>query len=428
MRTRSALAEIIYNGQSITVPMGQYTTGVTYTDNATGEGDTIDVKIGDPAQDWLVAMPTKGAQISAKLTVKDWGKEGDNRALECGTFILDDFSFGGPPTTGTISAISTPVLSAFKDAQRSKTWESVTVAEIAKDIASRAGVALTIDADASFKIASVEQSKESDAEFLTKLCEKYGFSIKIYSSKIIVFDREAYKKKPVVGTIDVAEMESWDWKTTLAGTYTGGTISYTNPTTNEEVTYTTGDGERLLECSEKADNAADAERILKAAIDNANHNATALNLSMMGDVKFAASQCWRISGLGQASGKYYIDKATHDLGSGYKVSLEMSRVAQTEAEEVADAVTLLAELGIINSPDYWKVHYNDVKYLGLLIVRMSAMIRQNKHGTGIASAEDAIAALHDANIINSPDYWANNHAAVRFLDDLLIQAANAITA
>ncbi|PKM72857.1 MAG: hypothetical protein CVU91_07465 [Firmicutes bacterium HGW-Firmicutes-16] len=326
MKTRSAKVEITYNGQNITIPMGQFATSFSYTDNASGESDGIDINIQDSKKDWMNGMPTKGATIAAVLKVNDWTKAGDNRRLNCGTFILDDFSFSGPPTTGTISGVSVPAASAFKERKLTKTWEAVTIAEIAKTIAAAASIGLVFDTAASFKIAAIEQSKQTDCEFLCKLCETYGLSMKVYNSKIIIFDRETYKAKAYAGRIDASDMESWSWKTTLAGTYTGGALTYTDPSTEKEITFTTGAGSRVLECAEKADNAADAERILLAAINNANHGSTSMSVSTMGEVKYVAGQTVQITGLGKCNGKYYIDKVTHDLGGGYKSSYDLSRV------------------------------------------------------------------------------------------------------
>lgn len=428
MKTRSAEVKLTYNGQNITIPMGQFQTSFSYTDNASGESDSIDINIQDTKKDWLNAMPTKGASITAVIRVNDWHKEGDNQKLDCGVFVLDDFSFSGPPTTGTISAVSVPAASAFKETKRSKTWEAVTIAEIAKTIAATAGIGFVFDAAASFALASIEQSKETDCEFLYKLCETYGLSMKVFNSKIIIFDREAYKAKAYAGRIDLIDMESWSWKTTIAGTYTGGEITYTDPNTEEDITFQIGAGSRILECSEKADSAADAERKLVAAIDNANHGSTSMSVSTMGDVKYVAGQTVIITGLGKCNGKYYIDKATHDLGSGYKTDYELSRVEQTAEEAVKDALSLLMDAGVINSPAYWLAHYNDIEHLGTLILKLAYAIKMSIGGSGITNAADAIAVLVAVGIINSPDYWLKNYKAVTYLDQLLINAANAVKA
>ena len=72
----------------------------------------------------------------------------------------------------------------------------VTVQEIGKEIASRAGIALAWDVEGTpFTIQSIEQSSQTDCDFYMQVCESYGYAMKVYAQKIVVFDREAYKKK-----------------------------------------------------------------------------------------------------------------------------------------------------------------------------------------------------------------------------------------
>ena len=45
----------------------------------------------------------------------------------------------------------------------------------------------------------------------------------------MVFDREAYKAKGPAATITPDMIQSWNWDRKLAGTYTGGEYTYTDP-------------------------------------------------------------------------------------------------------------------------------------------------------------------------------------------------------
>ena len=70
----------------------------------------------------------------------------------------------------------------------------------------------------------------------------------------------------------------------LEGSYTGGKITYTDPKTEEDVVFSVGEQSRPLELNEKADNPADAERILMARIANANHGLQKLSFSVQSPV------------------------------------------------------------------------------------------------------------------------------------------------
>ena len=298
MRTRKAKAELTWNGAAITTDMEGYKGTVTYTDPAEGESDSIDVEINDRdghwADDWL---PQPGDTMTAKIKVQDWDGEGDDRELDCGAFVLDDFSFSGWPRTGTISAVSVPA---------DRSWEV-------------SGSPPTIQ--------TVEQIEQTDCEFFTSLCQDYGLFVKVYSNKLVVFDREDYKAKGAVATIRPSNIQSWSWRQTLDGTYTGGEYTYTDPTTEEEIKVTVGDMTRPLKLNGKADDQADAQRKLNAAIANANHGAITMTVTITGRPDLVSTQCIEIADMGgPISGKYFLDKVTSRVGGGYTVDLEMSKV------------------------------------------------------------------------------------------------------
>lgn len=329
MIARSATVDLFWNGAAVTSKMTGQTTSVTYNDPASGEADSLDISIQDRDRRWVNAwMPTAGDSLTATIKLQNWAREGDTRSLYCGFFVLDSFSFSGWPTIGTISGVSHPADSSFRESKRSKVWVKATIKEIAAEIAARAQIALFWDAPGfDFTLASIEQSDQTDCEFLMSLCDTYGLSMKVYAQKIVIFDREAYKVRGAALTINASDIESWSWQSNLAGTYTGGEYAYTNPVTEEEITATVGGGSRILKCSGKADSAADAERKLKAALAKANHGATKLNLTIIGNAALFAGQTVRVNGLGRLSGKYYIDKVTHTIGSGYTMTLDLSLVA-----------------------------------------------------------------------------------------------------
>lgn len=324
MNTRRATVDLIYNGAAVTAQIAPYNTDFSYTDPASGEADSLDISIHDRGRLWTVAwFPAVGDTLSATIKTQNWGAGGGS--LPCGLFILDNFDFSGWPITGTISGVSVPADSCFRETARTKNWENVTIQEIGKEIASRAGIALVWGVEGEpFKITNVEQSEQTDCEFYMNLCETYGLAMKVYSNKIVVYDREAYKKKASVTTLTPDDLLSWSWSQTMANTYTGGEYTYTEPLTEEEIKVTVGGGNRILKQSGKADSQADAERKIQAAVDKSNHDATKLSATIMGNAGLVASQCVDVAGLGRLSGKYYIDSITHHVsGSGYTMDLDL---------------------------------------------------------------------------------------------------------
>ena len=328
MRTRRTTVDLIWNGAAVTTKMDGYQKDVTYTDPASGEADSLDISIHDRAGKWIGPwFPTVGDNLAATIKAHDWAGEGDTRVLPCGSFVLDHFSFSGWPVAGTISGVSVPADSSFRETERSKTWENVTVEEIGKEIAGRAGVSLAYDVEGGpIQIKTLEQSERTDCDFYMDLCNTYGLAMKVYSQKIVVFDREVYKAKGPVAIITPDMIQSWSSSQKLAGTYTGGEYTYTDPFTEEEIKVNVGGAPRILKLSGKADNKADAERKIKAAVANANHGAAKLSMTIMGTASLVASQCVAVQGMGKLSGKYYLDQITHHIGGGYTMDLDLSLV------------------------------------------------------------------------------------------------------
>ena len=325
MNTRRAYPTIFYNGKNISTTVDKYLESFQYTDPASGESDSLSLTLGNWDGNWLAGwFPDKGATLAARVLAHNWWKEGGTLQLVCGTFTLDDISFSGAPDVMALGAVSTPAEDAFKTTERTKTWENATVQQIAGEIAGRYGLSLMYDA-ATIKIAVLEQSGAADSAFLETVCKDYGLSLKVYGSKLVVFDREKYKAKGAVKTIDKGDMLSYTFNTTLAGTYTGGELAYTNKA-GTEVTYKTGKGPRILKSNAQASNAAEAKLKLDAAIKEANHGETTLSFSTMGQPTLAAGQTINVTGLGRASGKYYIDKLTHTVGEAYTTAFECSKV------------------------------------------------------------------------------------------------------
>lgn len=234
---RKAIPELLFNGVNVSTTLVEFLQTFSYTDVASGESDSIDIGLHNIGMEWLGAWyPTKGDKIQASICYKDWDAEGNNLNLVCGTFILDDIGFTGGPLTANFSALSIPANDAFKTTQRTATWKQVTIEEIAQKIADRYGLQLVYDADP-HTIEALEQSEKTDSEFLFELCKSYGLAMKVFNERIIIFDEERYENKNTVATLTRSDFidDSWDYKDTLEGTYTGAKISYTSGKDNEEI-------------------------------------------------------------------------------------------------------------------------------------------------------------------------------------------------
>lgn len=423
---RQATAHIAYNGRAVKTDFQKDTASLTYTDPASGESDSLSLTLTDPDHRWTAAwFPVKGDAITAKIALKNWKENGDNREIDCGQFVLSGFSMQGAPGTVTLEAVSQPVDRAWSTTERSKVWEKITVKRIAADVAGRAGLSLVYDAG-EIELETIEQNKQPDSAFLQELCDKYGLQLKVYSKKLVVYDRARYKEKQAVAKIPVEDVApGWSYDTDLVGSYTGGTMAYTNPKTEKDIVYKLNENSpRLLQITEKADSTVDAEMRLRAEIEKANHGMTKLSVTLMGgQYDVYAGQCVEMIGFGRLSGKYYADNVTHTMSAqGYSVQLDLALVDSGTDAAVQDALDRLTAAGVMNSPEYWEEKLREIPYLSDLLLNLSVLT----NGQATGGTSDAIAELAAAGAINAPDYWKQLSGSVPYLADLLQNAANAI--
>lgn len=328
-RMRSAYARTWFSGVEVSATLDDQSTSITYTDPDSGASDTIAISMTDTQGRWLGAwMPSKGDQIRAAFGVRDWTGDGDNRELNAGIFVLD--SYGGSCSPGgdtvNIGGVSQPADQGFTSEKRSKTWKNVTVEEIEAEIAARYGLAAVYDAKR-IKVKAKSQSKQTDSDFLSALAKDFGLALKVYSYKLVLFDKNEYMTRAPVATVHKSQMLTCSPQVELTGTYTGAKVSYTDPETEETVSYTYGAEGRMLKVNKPCDSAAQAEMMAKSALFSANHGNMTVNFSLPGNPSICAAQVVTLSGIGQFDGNYYIDKITHTLsGSGYTCQYECSNV------------------------------------------------------------------------------------------------------
>lgn len=323
--SRKAKISVHYKGKNITSQISPYIKGLSYTDVASGASDSLSLKLIDRDKKWMGDWhPSKGDAISAIIYLHNWDKPGTKKTFNCGTFTVDDLDYGGRPLYCNIGATSIPQHEAFHSSTRSKTWKKVTLHEVAKEIASRSGMKLYYEAE-EISIASIEQSKQKDSEFLYSLCNDYGLAMKVFSNKLIIFNEETYEKKAPVVTIKESEVDDgWAYNTSLSGTYTGVKVSYTEPKSSKTHTVKIGSGSRILDVNVSASSAVDAEKKGKAKLREENKKATTMSFSIRANPKICSTSCIRLEEFRHLNGKYYVDKVKHDLNSDSKYDMKLN--------------------------------------------------------------------------------------------------------
>lgn len=332
MEPRKATVALTYNGVNAD---GQIVPNTfSYTDVASGTSDSVSIGVTDRDRKWIGPwFPVQGDQLRPTIQTRNWERDGQLQAFPCGTFYVDDFSFsGGPPISLTLEGLAVPTNSSLKTTERTITYEDATLQEIGQEIADRAGIALFYEAE-TISIARAEQSNQTDCDFYNSLVKLYGLALKVYNDKLVVFSEATYEEMVAKAVLTEADFEpSWSFNTKMVGTYTGIRYQYTNSDKNKTFTVEAGGGERILQSNAAADNLAEATIIALAALNEANKGTTTMNITLKAVMGLIASDCIEIRGLGKLSGKYYIEKVTHNVGSGYKMTLDLRRIERRFTE------------------------------------------------------------------------------------------------
>ncbi len=377
---RRAYLLCLYNNHSIAWPslkdFDNVVEGFTCTMVNTDQSDRIDLDVTNRDGRWLGSWKPKIGQdtIVANLYICHWdGTNKGGRNFPTGQYTVDEFSGSGGSDGSkcSIGAVSMPVNNEFKRTKKTKTWEKVTLFGIVQQIAANNDLVAFIDGTDT-KIDSIEQSEQTDSEFLMNTCKSYGMYVKIYWNRVVVYDIDKYENEASIKTITPEDLTSWSWSEDADGTYTGGRLTYTdsngkttevlvgNAEASKDKTTTTKkssssskktkivvhstakqttvessdpsaetgkmEQKRILTLNTKVSSQAEGERILVAKINEANRSGLTVEIKCLLDVTLIPSLNVDLAGFGSLDGKYSIKKVTHSLGSSSETSASLYKI------------------------------------------------------------------------------------------------------
>lgn len=314
---RNVDAIIKYNGKEIDLDV----TDISYTDNAEGNADDISLTIHSSPRDTFF-VPEKESDVSVTMYFNRWKRQGSMpQRYHCGTFVLDDISYSGSPNTLQLNAVAQPAGEGFTTVKRSRTWENITLKGITEAIIAQYGIERSLYYYApDINIPSIEQNDETDSSFLKTICDKYDLCIKMYKTILIVFSWEIFEQ--IFGACEeftIEDMDSFQWNTTVNGTYTGAHLKYTTKATSKKaaqtIEVTVGTGPRMLELTDKVESETEARELARQKVNAENMKATTLSFSLMANPMIYASYKIRIVNSGRMNGEYMVTKVTHSLSS-----------------------------------------------------------------------------------------------------------------
>ncbi len=337
MEARRAYISLVYEGVNISRDIHSFLLDFSFTDNAHGKSDDLQITLEDREGLWRGAwFPSKGAKIKAAIMTKNFNRNEQIVTLPCGTFSIDEVDVSGPPGTCQIKGVSALISSSIRREKKTHAWENISLSAIARDIAMRGGMKLFWEVGADPFYGRRDQNDESDMEFLRRICEDAGVSLKIADEKIVIFDEGDYESRAAVCSITPnSEVLSWSFTSQAGSIYKACRVKWHDPVTKTGIDYTYEPPKapkvgHTLVVNERVENIAEAESLAKKKLRVQNKKEVTGEISVLGNVNLSAGLNVQVSGFGAFDAKYAIDTASHTYsqGSGYVTRLSLHRVLE----------------------------------------------------------------------------------------------------
>ena len=332
--------------KDISEDISKFLVSFSYTDNLSGTADDINLTLEDRAQLWQASWFPEGEGNMLDITVHTFNRitvnDGED-TFRAGKFEIDEIEVTGFPSTVQIKGVSVVGEGSLRGTRKNRTWEKISVWKCANDIAWENKLGLLWDCEENPNLDHVEQADESDLQFLEKICRDNGFSLKVTPEQIIIFDDAVYEKQPAVITVfrpgSVAKDEKTMWLRWITGynfrfktrdTYWKCQVKHQKGKDKKVIEGEFADpGKtegRILYVREQVENKAEAERIAKKKLREANRERITGQFSTVGNFNFAAGQVLEMKHFGTFDGNYLVTKVNHEIRPAeYKTSVDIRR-------------------------------------------------------------------------------------------------------
>lgn len=314
----------------------------TYTDSLSLTDD-ISISFDDREEDWLNnCFPQFGDKIEVWIGVRDWLKEGDDRTIALGEFDVDSVSSA---QLVKITGVSIPIAYGSRKEKKYKTYENMLLSAICKDIADICGLSLFYDVDYDPLYDKIEQSDETDIEFLEKICDDEGLCLKMTNGQLVIFDEYKYDQQTPIKTIrrNFASTEREDndiigfptLKRNVSGLYEACEITYYDSSTDETETGYFKDPNapesltavlRIRESMSTKKESVDLNRKARTKLREQNKAEWTISIKVVGDIIYCTGTTIMIEGYGNFDGKYFVNEVKHSISTnGYTCTLDLRR-------------------------------------------------------------------------------------------------------
>ncbi|RCV89710.1 phage late control D family protein [Billgrantia montanilacus] len=168
---------ITLQGKTISPELRARLISLRLTDRRGMEADQLDITLTD--DDALLELPPRGATLAVAI---GWHDEG---LVDRGSYIVDEVEHSGSPDQVSIRARSADMREGLPG-KRTQSWDGLTLEDIVATIAGRHELEPIIgDTFKGALLEHIDQTEESDLNFLTRLAERYDAVATVKAARLI---------------------------------------------------------------------------------------------------------------------------------------------------------------------------------------------------------------------------------------------------
>lgn len=330
VRVREPLYQIIWAGKDVSKDVSPYLITLRYRDKLHGESDEIEFVFEDRDDRWKTTwFSSKGDVLKVQIGMLDQGIE---IWQKLGTFQIEEIELEGPPDVLLVRGKSVFV-SAPREQKRTSAFENTTLSRICSTIASRLGLKPVLKIKPDLKFARVDQKEETDLAFLKRLCEQYGYIVKVTDEKLIVHKEEELEKQKASLRIvrGKSNIIHYRFSTKACELYKACEVRYWDPIEKQEIVVRVEDKKvksgSVHKVTKRAESRKHALELAKGHLKKKNKWDCDSELTLSGDIRLLAGVVIMLEGFGYYDGEYVIEEAEHTLSKseGYTTSIRIRR-------------------------------------------------------------------------------------------------------
>lgn len=285
-----------------------------FNDVEHGRADDLKLVFHDTESLWKDEFyPERGDKIKVRMGWED----GD--MLDCGTFQLDSFRGHSEPALRgdyvTVRAHSAWVKSKIRQ-KNSETYESVALSALVQKLASRQGFESKFDGE-DVQFTTITQWRVSDADFLRRLAELYGFIFKIADGAFIFYALENIEEQAPVTTITPENVRSYDLDDNTEGEAKLARAVDFDVYRNKVYESTRSAAKSIVKDEQRIyhrfENSAQSERAAKAAMRRSEYRRVEGKIVVVGNPLIQAGVNIKLDGYRRWNGTYYVDETIHQM-------------------------------------------------------------------------------------------------------------------